>query len=245
MKSVVITGASRGIGLALTTEFLLHQYRVAALCRDPDSAEHLQTLARDHQDRLLLERADVTDGESLLSAAESIGRRFTGGVDILVNNAGMMLSRETPDPVEFDLNELRSVLEVNTIGPLRVTQAILPLLRHRREDSDLRLVVNITSIMGSLHHLYGQLDGRRNYSYSVSKAALNMLSMLLHRDLVEESIGVFAAHPGWVQTGMGGDRAPVTPVESAAGLFAQIIAWRPGDPEVIDFRGRDLLRPEV
>lgn len=243
MKSVVITGASRGIGLALATEFLLHQYQVAALCRDPEGADHLHTLARNHREQLVLERADVTDGESLRLAAESLGRRFTDGVDILVNNAGMMLSRDTPDPVEFDLDELRSVLEVNTVGPLRVTQAFLPLLRHHRDDADLRRVVNITSVMGSLHHLYGDLGGRRNYSYSVSKAALNMLSMLMHRDLVDEGIGVFAAHPGWVQTGMGGDRAPVTPAESAAGLFAQIIAWRPGDPEFLDFRGRDLLRP--
>ena len=123
MKSVVITGASRGIGLALATEFLLHQYQVAALCRDPEGADHLHTLARNHREQLVLERADVTDGESLLLAAESLGRRFTDGVDILVNNAGIASSAPLEDltPAMWD-----ALMAVNLRGVFLCTRAVLP-----------------------------------------------------------------------------------------------------------------------
>lgn len=241
MKTVVITGASRGIGLALTREFLIHNDTVAALCRAPDDSSELKKLTARFGDQLVTVAADVTDPESLTRACGVLEKRFSDGVEVLVNNAGTMISRDLPEFTQFDAREIEEVCAVNTLGPLRVTQAILPLMRRNvekrsAEEASIPLVVNVTSIMGSLT----RVGERRNYSYSVSKAAFNMLSRLMGRDLQEEGIGVFAIHPGWVQTDMGGTRAQFTPHESAAGIYAQIAAWRPGDPELLDFRGREL-----
>lgn len=233
MKTIVITGASRGIGLALSKEFAIHDYTVVALCRNPDTARDLQSLADGSAGHVYVLQADITDQESLAVAVKKTASLAPGGVDVLVNNAGQMLSRETPDVEDFPLEQLEALFAVNTVAPLRVVQTFLPLLRHRAESSR---IVNVTSVMGSLE----RVAERRNYSYSVSKAALNMLTRLLHQDLVGEGIGVFAIHPGWVQTDMGGDRAHFSPRESAAGLYAQITTWRPGDPELLDFQGRAL-----
>ena len=97
-------------------------------------------------------------------------------------------------------------------------------------------LVHITSIMGSL----ALVSQERNYAYSMSKASLNMFCRLLHQELAPQGVGVWAMHPGWVRTAMGGEQAHFSPEESAAGLFAQITTWRFGDPELLDFQGRAL-----
>ncbi|TVR71552.1 MAG: SDR family oxidoreductase [Spirochaetaceae bacterium] len=233
-KTIVITGASRGIGLALARECLLHNHSVAALSRRPRDSGGLDELLRDYPERVIPLAVDVTDPDSLSAAADTIADRFPRGVDILVNNAGAMISREIPEAGEFRTTELETLFRVNTVAPLMVTQALLPLLR--KSPAPQRLVMNVTSVMGSI----ARVAERRNYSYSVSKAALNMLTRLMHQDLRDEGINVFAIHPGWVRTEMGGEKAHFSPEESAAGLYARMLSWRPGDAELLDFRGEVL-----
>ena len=238
----VIVGASRGIGAALTEEFLLHGWTVVALARTPTQSR-LDFLTAAYPARLHALPADVTAAASLDAAVEKT-RAIAGTIDVLVNNAGILLSRETPGVAAYDPDELTRTLDVNTVGPLRVLRAFAGLLRTSPETSNpngagmspAARVVNITSIMGSL----SAVSGPRNYAYSVSKAALNMLTRLVHQELKDRGIGVWAMHPGWVRTDMGGLGADFSAEQSAVGLYSQIQGWRFGDPELMDFLGRPL-----
>ncbi len=234
----VITGTTRGIGLDLTRTLAGRGKRVFALARDPSSPA-LDALAREYPDTISPIRADVTDEQSLSQAAAVIGETAQEGIDVLVNNAGVLLSREAPDPRHFPIAELERTLQVNTVAPLRVVQAFLGQLERRVGESSngwRPRVVHISSIMGSL----SGATGRRNYSYSVSKAALNMLGKLLSYDLDLLGIDSFLLHPGWVRTDMGGSSAHFSVEESAAGIADRIDKWRRGDASFLDFLGKPL-----
>lgn len=240
-QTIVITGTSRGIGLALTRRFAKRGDHVYALLRDP-RAELLTAAIRENPDRITAIGADVTDPASLASAAQNVAELAPQGIDVLINNAGILLTRETPDPRQFDINQLEETIRVNTIGPLRVVQAFLDVLERRTQTIEAPgndrhpLVVNTSSIMGSI----SGVGGRRDYSYSVSKAALNMLGRILSFDLAELGIDSFLIHPGWVRTDMGGANAQYDQEESAEGIIRQIEEWRPGDAPFLDFQGNPL-----
>lgn len=240
-RTIVITGASRGIGLALVRLFAKRGERICALLRNPE-AEGLAAVIDRYPDRITAIRADVTDPESLTAAAARTAKLAPDGIDVLINNAGVLLSRDTPDPREFDIGELEKTINVNTIGPLRVIQAFLDQLERRVESvapspgSWRPRVVNTSSIMGSI----AGVGGRRDYSYSVSKAALNMLGRILSFDLAELGIDSFLVHPGWVRTSMGGTSAQYSEEESAEGIARRVDEWRTGDSPFIDFQGKTL-----
>ncbi len=201
MAKAVVTGANRGIGLELTRQLLERGDAVVAACRIP-SPELSATRAE------VVTGIDVRDGESIARLA----RHLDGvAVDLLVNNAGI-LSRETLD--NLDLDRIRRQLEVNAIGPLRVTAALLPNL-HRGAK-----VALVTSRMGSI----GDNTSGGSYGYRMSKAALNIAGVSLARDLAERGIAVAILHPGFVRTGMTGGQGMVGPEESAAGLLERIDA---------------------
>jgi len=244
-RNIVITGTSRGIGLALARRFAERGERVFALLRNP-AAERLGALVRAHPELVVPVTAEVTDPASLSAAAARVAEHAPEGIDVLINNAGVLLSRDTPDPREYPVADLEEALRVNTIGPLRVLQAFLDLLEKRAQTTaDAAAeqpngwrprVVHVSSIMGSI----AGVTGRREYSYSVSKAALNMLGRILSFDLAELGIDSFLIHPGWVRTSMGGPNAQYDEAESAAGIYDRINEWRAGDAPFLDFRGESL-----
>ena len=204
-RRVLITGAGQGIGLEWARQESQAGSTVIATARDPKSAPGLQELEKaGRPGSIAVLPLDVTDDASVEAAARAVQERF-GGLDELVNNAGVYGPRDDQRlgaPVE----EVRRILEVNSIGPYRVTRRFLPLLKFGREAR----IVFITSLMGSM----GDGPGGGSYGYRMSKAALNMLGANLAQDLRDERIVSVILHPGWVQTRMGGPKAPV-PLEQS------------------------------
>jgi NAD(P)-dependent dehydrogenase (short-subunit alcohol dehydrogenase family) len=154
-------------------------------------------------------RLDVTDPESIRRLADSLKKEH-GRVDVLVNNAGILLD-EDKSVLDVGIAVVRGTMETNFFGPLLLTQALLPLLR---KSADGR-VINVSSGLGQLG------DGSGGHpAYSVSKAALNMLTVQLAGDLENSRIKVNSVCPGWVRTEMGGPEATRT-VEKGA----ETIVW--------------------
>jgi NAD(P)-dependent dehydrogenase (short-subunit alcohol dehydrogenase family) len=200
MKTCLVTGAGRGIGLELCRQLRQRGETVIAVCRKA-SAE-LRAL-----DCRIVEGVEVTDGASLQRlAAELAGER----IDVLVNNAGI-LERESLD--DLDIESIRRQFEVNALGPLRVTRALLPNLA-----ADSKVAI-ITSRMGSI----ADNGSGGYYGYRMSKAAVNMAGVSLARDLRERGIAVLLLHPGMVATEMTG-RHGIPVEESAANLISRIEA---------------------
>ena len=127
-----------------------------------------------------------------------------GRLDILINNAGVLYDT-WQTAVAADLSEVRTAFETNTLGPWQVTQGMLPLLKRSEHGR----IVNVSSGAGSLTEMSGNTPG-----YSVSKAALNALTIMLAKNLVDDGILVNAVCPGWVATDMGGNGG--RPVEDGA-----------------------------
>ena len=199
MGNVLITGANRGIGLELARQLSQRGDTVIATCRK--ASPELGNLGV-----RVIEGVDVTSDASI----GELARRLDGkALDVLVNNAGV-LTHETLDDLDFD--RIRHQLEVNSLGPLRVTAALRGLLGHGSK------VVIITSRMGSI----GDNTSGGSYGYRMSKAAVNMAGMSLARDLAQSGVAVAILHPGFVRTDMTGQRGLIDATESARGLIARI-----------------------
>jgi NAD(P)-dependent dehydrogenase (short-subunit alcohol dehydrogenase family) len=197
--TVVITGANRGIGLELARQLSARGDRVVAVCRT--ATQELRELGVQ-----VIEGVDVTSDEAVARLAKQLeGTR----IDVLINNAGL-LTRESLEDLDFD--RIRHQLEVNALGPLRVTAALVPCLGAGSK------VAIVTSRMGSIDD---NTSGGR-YGYRMSKAAVNMAGRSLAVDLAGRGIAVAILHPGFVRTEMTGFDGLVDPDESAAGLIARI-----------------------
>lgn len=203
-RRILITGAGQGIGLEWARQEAQDGSTVIATARDPKESPALQDLEKSARGAVVVLPLDVTDDASVDAAARAVQERF-GGLDELVNNAGTYGPRDDRR-LGAPPEEVRRVLEVNTIGPYRVTRRFLPLLK---QGKDVR-VVFITSLMGSI----GDGPGGSSYGYRMSKSALNMLGANLAHDLQEDRIVCLVLHPGWVKTRMGGSHAPL-PLEQS------------------------------
>lgn len=205
MSNVVITGANRGIGLALAGLYAQRGDKVFACCREPSMAKELDALAKLHV--LTVLPVDVGDDASVTALAASLG---STAVDVLLNNAGVSggpLEQQTATRMDFDA--WANAFNVNSIGPVRVLHALLPALKRAQSPK----VMSITSQLGAI-----SLDLALAYGYSASKAALNKFMRLAAPDLARDGVAIGVIHPGWVQTDMGGAGAHITPAESAAGI---------------------------
>lgn len=199
MANVVVSGASRGIGLELARQYRDRGDQVVAACRQ--ATGELKKLGVE-----VVEGVDVTDEAAVTKLAKAVGKRQ---VDILVNCAGVLSDESLAD---LDFDRIRYQFEVNSLGPLRVTAA----LRENLEPGS--KVAIVTSRMGSIED---NTSGGR-YGYRMSKCAVNMAGRSLAHDLKEAGIAVAVLHPGFVRTDMTGHQGLVDPPESAAGLIARI-----------------------
>jgi NAD(P)-dependent dehydrogenase (short-subunit alcohol dehydrogenase family) len=199
MATWLITGANRGIGLELCRQLHARGDTVIAACRT--SSLELDAVGCRVVDGIDVGRDDV--GDALLAALDD------ESPDVLVNNAGVA-RWDTLDTV--DPERAREEFEVNTLGPLRVTLALLPRLR---EGAKLAFV---SSKAGSI----GDVPSGGNYGYRMSKAALNMAAVNLAGELAPRGIHVVVLHPGSVRTDMTGGRGNVHPSAAAAGLIERI-----------------------
>jgi len=197
MKTVLITGISRGIGRALTQSFLDNGDFVIGT-----STDGLVDLKHEN---LVVFALDLSTSKSIKECVEKIGG-FNKNIDILINNAGIWSGESENSPVLID--NLRKVLEVNLIGTIDFTQQILSLIK---EDGH---IVNISSRQGSMEIT----DHSDMPDYQISKSALNMFTRVLSARL-KDRITVSSVHPGWVKTDMGGPEAEIEPEEAAEHIF--------------------------
>eukprot|EP00891_Asterochloris_glomerata_P004408 jgi/Astpho2/4408/Aster-00026 len=217
----VVTGASRGLGLEHVKQFLKQGFTIVAAARSPSKSEALTKLHQEYKDKLTLISLDTADCKSV--------------------KAGVMC--HYMDPAEY-----LKILDVNVVGPLRVTQALLPLLLKKNT----RKVINISSTLGSISTHRKQEFGpmsSRFVAYNSSKAALNMQSAVLANSLKEDKVIVVALNPGWVDTDMGsaageevGMKPPLNPPTSIAGQQRVIAGLKLEDSgRFVDFeKGGDI-----
>ena len=207
----MITGANRGIGLALTMELLRRGDHVVAAARDPWGGA-LAELAGVHVGQLTPLELDVTSDKSVAAAKQAFDGR---PIDVLVNNAGVYGPRDRQSALDMDFKAWREVFEVNVYAPLRVAQAFLPNV----EAGSGRKIVTISSRMGSIGS-----NPSGAIAYRSSKTAVNMVMVGFGNAVRDSEVAVLLFHPGWVRTDMGGGGADIPPTESAAGLIATIDA---------------------
>jgi NAD(P)-dependent dehydrogenase (short-subunit alcohol dehydrogenase family) len=195
---VLVTGANRGIGLELCRQLISRGDQVVGTARDPASAGELAATGA------TVLSLDVTDPASVAALAAAVDEPL----DLLVNNAGR--GGAGPGIAELDWELVRPYFDVNAVGPMRVVQALLPRLR----AGALRRVVQLSTNLASI----GDNRSGGLYAYRASKAALNMLTRTLALELAAEGFTCVAVHPGWVQTAMGGPRAPLPVAQAVADL---------------------------
>ncbi len=221
----VVTGANRGIGLELCRQLLAGGKIVEAACREPHRAVELRALPTRPGAELHIHACDVVSDESVAAFAKGLAE---GGVDVLINNAGALGKMEALE--ELDLADVRNTFDVNALGAIRVTRALLPRLRQGRG----RKILHVSTKMASI----ADNTSGGAFGYRMSKVALNMASRTMALALRGERIVSVVVNPGWVQTDMGGPGAPTPVGESARGILALADRLKLEDSgEFWDYRG--------
>jgi NAD(P)-dependent dehydrogenase (short-subunit alcohol dehydrogenase family) len=206
MPAVLITGASRGLGFELAKQYAVEGWRVIACCRKPEDAIALKKLAPSARDMISVVAMDVADNDTVRNAALTLKDVV---VDILINSAGIAgVPQQSTGKIDY-ASWVR-VLDVNTMGPLRVLEAFTDNLAR----SERRLVVTITSGMGSL----ADNTSGGSIAYRSSKAAVNMVMRSAAIDLAPRGITCVLINPGWVKTDMGGPDATLSPQQSVSAM---------------------------
>ena len=217
MPAVLITGTNRGIGLEFARKYAADGWDVFATCRNPKAAKELASLAKSSGGRLTVLDMDVTHGESVRSAAQQLGNE---AIDVLINNAGISgVSGQNTGHIDYE-NWAR-VLDVNTMGPLRVIEVFVDHIAR----SERRLIVTITSGMGSIT----DNTSGGSIAYRTSKAAVNMAVRSVAAELTPRGVTCVVVSPGWVKTRMGGAGAPLSVQDSVAAMRRLFDRLRPSD----------------
>uniref|UniRef100_A0A1B6DNX6 Short-chain dehydrogenase n=1 Tax=Clastoptera arizonana TaxID=38151 RepID=A0A1B6DNX6_9HEMI len=229
MRSFLITGGNRGIGLEMVKQLLAHPTSspdiLIATCRNPTNAKVLQDLKKNDK-RLHILELDVTNFDSypvfVSKVSEIVGEN---GLTVFLSNAGMMISRDGKLHEVVDAEMLLTQYKTNTIAPILLTKALLPLLKKSSTaNNDKPLGINraavllISSFLGSIGSNEGEKVGGF-WGYRESKAALNIAARTMTEEFKGDKIGVLMLHPGWVATDMGGEKALVQPKDSVEGLI--------------------------
>ncbi|KAI0743377.1 C-factor [Daedaleopsis nitida] len=225
----LITGANRGIGLELAKQLLEQPTNtVIATARDPAKAVSLKELNNNAKGTLHVVGLEVADRESTRKATEKVASILGDrGIDYLVNNAGIA---NDDTGFKIDIDALEKIFKTNVAGPAYIAQVLLPLV----EKSAKKTVVNISSTMGS-KSFAGQ-NAERAASYSISKAALNMLTVKQARE--RPDITSVSICPGWLQTDMGSSAAMFPVSVGVTGIIKVVTGLTPANSgQFINFRG--------
>lgn len=203
-STYLVTAANRGIGLEFAKQLTAAGQRVIATVRSGADAAELRALD------VRVEELDVANSASVRALHSKLGEE---PIDVLINNAGIYPVKGASFE-ELEIDEMIETLQVNSLGAMRVTQALLPNLERGSEKK----IVHVTSKMGSVE----DNSSGGSYAYRMSKSALNMFNKSLSIDLEPRGFACVVVHPGWVQTRMGGSGAPTTVEESVSGLMRVI-----------------------
>jgi NAD(P)-dependent dehydrogenase (short-subunit alcohol dehydrogenase family) len=212
MKTLLITGANRGIGLEFCNQYAAEGWRVLACCRAPGKADKLNKLAARYPGLIKLNALDVTDHAQIGQVARLLSDE---AIDLLINDAGVYPEADKRGFGHTDYAEWMAAFNINAMAPLKMVEAFV----NQIERSKLKLIVTITSQMGSID----DNGSGGSYLYRSSKAAANMVVKSLAVDLKEKGITSVAFNPGWVKTDMGGPNAMI-PVEQSVADMRKVIA---------------------
>lgn len=216
MNTILITGVGRGIGFQLVKEFLDRDYRVIGTVRDEAAQARVTQLASELGKTIETHIVELSEQASVDRLKDALDDCT---VDILINNAGVRGGSEDTYS-ELDLDDWLTVLQINTLSPMRVTQALMANLSKSNQPK----IVTISSAMGSLAR-----ERSDSIAYRSSKAALNKAMQCLAVELKPQKIGVYLMHPGWVRTDMGGPNGDISVEQSASGLAATLINFDMAD----------------
>ena len=197
MKTLLITGANRGIGLEFVRQYSADGWQVIACCRRP--SEEIGRLSAE------VVSLDVADPEAI----DALGRTLSGRtIDLLVNNAGIYPESDSGGFGRTNYDDWARAFSVNAMAPLRLAETIFPMMKPGGK------IATVTSKMGSL----ADNTSGGNYLYRTSKAAANMVMKSLAIDFAPSGVIAIALHPGWVKTDMGGPNALIPVEVSVSGM---------------------------
>jgi NAD(P)-dependent dehydrogenase (short-subunit alcohol dehydrogenase family) len=208
MAVALITGANRGIGLALVKAYASRRDKVFAAVRRTSDRAELDAFVETQRKWVEVIEIDVNDPATVGKARR---RLEAEPIDVLINNAGVM-GPDRQSATDMDYDGLMEALAVNSVAPLRIANAFLPNVKAAKGK-----IIALSSQMGSM-----QSASSDSLAYRVSKAALNRLMRGLASELKPQGIPVLIVHPGWVKTEMGGEGATLSPEDSAAQLLKLI-----------------------
>jgi NAD(P)-dependent dehydrogenase (short-subunit alcohol dehydrogenase family) len=228
MPSVLITGASRGLGFEFARQYAEEGWRVFATCRKPKAASKLAALLGTGQ--VTIHRLDVTCARDLDALDDELGQST---IDLLINNAGIYGSNSQMTFGTTDYAHWEEIARITVIAPFRIAEKLV----ERIAASEGKTIASITSRLGSI----GDNEGGGIYAYRASAAGLNMVTKSLAIDLKERGIKVVALDAGWVRTDMGGPKARLSPQECVERLRGVIANLDPGaSGKQIDYRGHEV-----
>jgi len=215
MRTALITGTNRGIGLEFVRQYAMEGWRVLACCRNPASATALNHLANQYPDRITIHPLDVANHLQI----EQLSQALSGqSIDLLINNAGVYPSDHGDTFGKTDYAAWTYAFEVNSMAPLKMAEAFIQHLTR----SQLRTIITITSKMGSI----ADNRGGGSYIYRASKSAVNIVMKSLSIDLKSSQITAVLLHPGWVRTDMGGPNGLISTEQSVTGMRQVISALK-------------------
>ncbi len=220
----LVTGGNRGLGRAWCKQLALMGYKVILTARSMEKAQEAveKSLAEQPDINLIPKVLDVSDEESIIALMAELKEEF-GRLNLLINNAGIN-SKSTKNELTFlknfrlsylDPEPILEMIHINAIAPVMVAKHALALLKRGRDPK----IINMSSWLGAV----SQKTTGGNYSYTTSKAALNMMTRALAFDAIKDGVVTVAVNPGWVQTRMGGLSANLSPEESVQRLIDNVL----------------------
>lgn len=215
-KYALVTGTDHGVGLALAKELLTRDYIVVAVRLNPGE-KLIDELCSKNKDKMVVVQADIGSDASVAAMKEEV-IKLVPQIDLLINNAGILGDMQKVLGDELDFDEMLKVINVNALGSLRVTNALVDLVLKSEEKT----VLNISSEAGSIADCWRE----GWFGYCMSKSANNMQSTLVHNNLYKQNGRVIVMHPGHVATYMRGHldtTARLTPEESAEGILKVVL----------------------
>lgn len=234
MRTVLITGSGRGLGLELVRRHLDRGDVVYATYRSLSG--ELDALSKRH-DNIRLVNMDVSDGLSVNEGAAVISKGVSR-LDIVYCNAGVYRFDDEVPFAEIDFEKALDVYNINALGFIRVVQAFLPLL------GEGTMVLGISSDCASVQNAAGidftKAPRYANYPYYMSKAAMNMAGCLVDGEVRRKGARLLLVHPGWMKTDMGGPNAVVPVGESASAIMAMATGEKPVASRFVDYRGQPM-----
>lgn len=218
MKTALITGANRGIGLEFCRQYAADGWRVLACSRYPEQSDELNRLASRNPELIKVHALDVADHVEIDRLGQILADE---SIDLLINNAGIYPDSDKSGFGHTDYAEWIQAFRINTMAPLKMAETFAAQIARGKQKT----IVTITSKMGSI----SDNSGGGSYLYRSSKAAVNMVVKSLAIDLKPLGITTVVFHPGWVRTDMGGPNAMISPEQSVSGMRHVISGLAPAD----------------